>query len=870
VNTRTLPIRVPPLPGEAIDSWLEALAARHHASWQDVLDAAGLTQPRSTVTGWIARPTPHEATVLAAATACDPADIATTTLDRYHGTALRIDPVTRKLSAFPWSPVSSSRFCPQCLAETGGRWQLRWRLAWSFACLRHHRLLADTCPTCRHRQRRLPSPGVAVPAPGRCASPLPGSVGIAPTRCGADLTRAETCRLDTDHPALHTQRRIDDIIDTGTAAFGVYAVAPMPGEAALTDLKIVADRVLTYATSASLAEVIPLDLLDAHSQPIDRADTHRPGKALPAAPATAVAVTAGLAALGASDAHRGGDALRWLITETRTYRGKASSTTKTTVPALRRTDASPVLDAVQLAALAPSMNAGDQLRYRIADPFPRRPGSRPDRIGLLARSLPTMLWPAWSLRLALPRPQQRQLRPALSAALLIVGTTLPITDAVEMLGGHTDNYRVARALNLLADCGHWDDIRHAMTLMSDHLAQTGAPIDYQRRRNLDYTDLLPDDLWRRICRETGTAKLNLGTAKRVRCWLFERISGLPADSSPAAVNDSNHFHTRTAGFVRHLTPEIATALNNHTLEFLAAHDIDDEPPRWQPPTQLLHGLSLPGTEPANVDINRLHHLIRHDDHTLGGAADLLDTTLDVVRHVLEIHPAPFTPAPDARTTAYLAAKAALHPDKLADLYLRRGLNTATIAEQFGTHDSVINRLARDYRIPIRRPGNLSKINIDPDWFHHQHIGRRRTLTDLARETGTNWQNLAYWAQRHNIPLRRSGYYHDCHNPLTTEQIAAEPPLLQPTLNRASGLRHLNAFAAATRHTTLGTAADHLGIHYKTLARHIGKLEQDLHGALLTHHTRGRTAPMTLTPLGHAVLNATHDLGRTDTEEMPSN
>ena len=39
---RPLPIRVSPHPGEGLDSYLEAVAARHHAAWGDVLDAVGL------------------------------------------------------------------------------------------------------------------------------------------------------------------------------------------------------------------------------------------------------------------------------------------------------------------------------------------------------------------------------------------------------------------------------------------------------------------------------------------------------------------------------------------------------------------------------------------------------------------------------------------------------------------------------------------------------------------------------------------------------------------------------------------------------------------------------------------------------------
>jgi hypothetical protein len=44
--------------------------------------------------------------------------------------------------------------CPECIRESDGRWQLSWRLGWSFACVQHNRLLADACPTCGKYQRR--------------------------------------------------------------------------------------------------------------------------------------------------------------------------------------------------------------------------------------------------------------------------------------------------------------------------------------------------------------------------------------------------------------------------------------------------------------------------------------------------------------------------------------------------------------------------------------------------------------------------------------------------------------------------------------------------------------------------------------------
>lgn len=70
-------------------------------------------------------------------------------------------------------------------------------------------------------------------------------------------------------------------------------------------------------------------------------------------------------------------------------------------------------------------------------------------------------------------------------------------------------------------------------------------------------------------------------------------------------------------------------------------------------------------------------------------------------HYARHHPASAgksTPVPPSRkttatTSAYLAAKAILHPDALADLYL----STADIAARVGVDATVIVRSARDYQ-----------------------------------------------------------------------------------------------------------------------------------------------------------------------------
>ena len=39
---RTLPLHLDPIRGEALDSWLTALAHRSHTAWADMLNDAGL------------------------------------------------------------------------------------------------------------------------------------------------------------------------------------------------------------------------------------------------------------------------------------------------------------------------------------------------------------------------------------------------------------------------------------------------------------------------------------------------------------------------------------------------------------------------------------------------------------------------------------------------------------------------------------------------------------------------------------------------------------------------------------------------------------------------------------------------------------
>ncbi|MFV8160552.1 TniQ family protein [Mycobacterium sp. 134] len=869
---RTLPMRIAPIGGEAIDSWLEAIAHRTHTAFGDLLTAVGLSPHNGMdTTAWIVRLNSDEADMIRTATGIDRDALEMMTLQHYSDRAVRIKPDSRMLSrAFPWGRGRGSRFCPACLDTTGGRWQLRWRLGWTFACTTHNCLLSDACPHCDAVQRRRTHIGDIIPQPGRCSHPAADATGRTPPRCGADLTTATVASFDTDHPVIHAQRVVNSVLDSETPTFGVYQASPQPRLNVLSDIRAVAGRALAYATPQDLEAVIPQDLnriYRATGEPSDvrrgpaRTDT-KPGLAAPARAVTAgVGVVAALKALDRPDVAHAGDSLRWLVTSSR-ERGSAVNATNISWGK----NTSPVLTGVQLTALGPLLNPSDQLRYRIGTPVPAQPAAGAQRTADMSRRVPSMLWPIWSLPLAIETCHQWQLRPALSSILLLVNSKLNLDEAAGAIDYPITGHAVSRVLQLLQKQDQWSSIRAALIRMADYLADHGVPINYQRRRQLDYTMLLPDKIWTQICRDTATPGPGPARARIARCFLFERLSGRPASTSPWARDDSA-FRTKTADFPGHLTPELAQALKEHAREFLADQNIDDEPVTWHPPKEVLDGLDLPGPDPAVVDIARLHQVIAADRVKLGAAAQRLNTSLDAVRYLLETHPVP-RPDPDNGATlstpynrAYLTAKQTLSRERLADLYEHERMSLKDIAASVGVSRQIIARLARDYDLALREPGLQARTTIDRDWLYDQYVNKRRTLPDIANEAGMSTANMARWAKTHAIPMRgRGGGSHS--STLAAEQVAVEAPdLIRPALAGIGGRERLERFAAATRYSTLTVAAEELGVGQAVLVSQINRIESELGTKLLVRAERGR--PMRLTDDGARVVATVRACQRRD-------
>lgn len=180
---------------------------------------------------------------------------------------------------------------------------------------------------------------------------------------------------------------------------------------------------------------------------------------------------------------------------------------------------------------------------------------------------------------------------------------------------------------------------------------------------------------------------------------------------------------------------------------------------WQPPTILLAGLFLPGPDSAHVDLSRLHQLVRERQHPVPHAAQALGTTVDVIRHVLDEHPAPAPPLTKntARATGRIRqqARQSIPAERFTQLCPDEHQSLQQIATLTGFSRRLLTDLAKEYGIPLREgPQDYKRRGtIDRDWLIEQYVVHRRTLPDLAQEKGMSPADMARWAHTHKIPLR---------------------------------------------------------------------------------------------------------------------
>jgi TniQ len=237
---RTFPVRLTVANYESLHSYVHRLSALHDVPLGQTLSRLGLVtevRPKSIVGFGVAMPEEQVRTFSFVAGISE-SQTRSLLLSRFSGISLSMDVAKlampdgiRKASTSEWAYFSGSHFCPDCLRESGGAWNLSWKLPWSFACVKHQALLHDHCPDCGqrpasgHRDGSLSPAFIGkVPRPGFCSNVLPPGLagrGKGSTACGCNLMEIESHKGPTLKELLDSQKMIDEyltsqkLIDTG-------------------------------------------------------------------------------------------------------------------------------------------------------------------------------------------------------------------------------------------------------------------------------------------------------------------------------------------------------------------------------------------------------------------------------------------------------------------------------------------------------------------------------------------------------------------------------------------------------------------------------------------------------------------------------
>lgn len=453
------PITVTPLPDELPVSWLWRMASRYGMTSSATLAALGLPQVNASVPRLEAYLRRHaDALAAALGTQPFPVDEPPSSVGAFE-VELKRFAVDYRIGRLPAATI---RFCPPCLAESGGAWLRSWRRRTPAACPTHEVQLLVRCPECGAVPFSRSIWMTAATPPWIC----PQLTGQQPpsrrrrNRCGYDLRQAPASPLvaleaDTldrlnaraDASAAHPLEPVD------VAGFGVTARDHLDAIFELIDedsdlTQLVApdatgrDRLLS---SARLAFEV-LDQPTAHAA-ADIADRH------------------GL--LDPNGRHTP------IVTDARA----------------RRRPHNPLLAAIRLRSLEDVLSPTAQLTFRLASSMPRYPEPIPwwpDRVQYWLEQvplavIPQVLWPGTLT----PWIQDGDIPARAAAAMLLakIGSTRAWSLIALDLGLPAAFATTPSALvTRMRRNGTWQPLLQALEDVATRLADSPPLIDYSARR----------------------------------------------------------------------------------------------------------------------------------------------------------------------------------------------------------------------------------------------------------------------------------------------------------------------------------------------------------------------------------------------------
>jgi len=143
----------------------------------------------------------------------------------------------------------------------------------------------------------------------------------------------------------------------------------------------------------------------------------------------------------------------------------------------------------------------------------------------MAAALPTLMWPTWSDRLLPDLRRTVVARETLSWATLLPGSTIDTVAAAHLLKQPVRRNTLNQRLWVIRSSASWESTCAGLITLSDYLEKKGAPIDYERRRQLDYSSLLSEEAWERICSEVD-GPVRHASASNAHAYMVEALTGL--------------------------------------------------------------------------------------------------------------------------------------------------------------------------------------------------------------------------------------------------------------------------------------------------------------------------------------------------------
>jgi hypothetical protein len=324
-----------------------------------------------------------------------------------------------------------------------------------------------------------------------------------------------------------------------------------------------------------------------------------------------------------------------------------------------------------------------------------------------ARKVPAQLWGDWIAQYAPLRVDNEIAASALAAAVVFTGTRLTHSAALALLDPHAPSRQVTHVMRELGRSTHHVTTLHAVLRLAALLDTQDVPIDYARRRHLDYTDLLPESQWGQLCRDAGVSP---GSGRRwelARAALYQELSGNPLRAMPTAWHTTRASPPAVARFVEELPPAVRAALDQIAAEFLVANGIQ-EPVTWTPePTP-----QLPEVGP-------------------------------------QIAPS-WPPIRPARATA----TEAMPPDRLTQVYAA-GASTYTIAADTRVSRQTVGRILADAGTRTRR-GRPRTFDLDPRWLRDHYETKHWTIAQIAQLAGCSEMTINRHLHSAGIPVRPRG------------------------------------------------------------------------------------------------------------------